>query len=755
MDEVITLKVTVSKVIFNKSDFYIFACKGGLSVKGKFAGNIVEGSDYEVIGYESEYKGKPQIVASSIQEIDRNKTNLALIEVFLDENFEGIGPKSAHRLVEEFGFDVLDALLEQPENCSKIAPGLSFARALEISGIIDENPIRYKTLMKLRLYELSQSQSITVWDDYGENCITKIEENPYSIMRCKGIGFESCDKIADIIDFDLLDPNRFEGAIVNTLFELHESSGDTYMLPEDVRIGALSLISKKLSSEYDPLIIDSLMDAAEELAVKHKFIVIYKFIGDKCTACVSSDDGARVALTTYFHAELTIKREIESFIKANKVVPDKKKSLKAFEEISKEKGITLDDSQNDALYMSMYEPISIITGGPGTGKTTITGILAEYFRRNEIDCAFCAPTGRAAKRLSEASGMKATTIHRLLEINGETGADDGNDFMFGRGPENPIDARVIVVDETSMVDTKLFKSLLLATKKNSSIILIGDPDQLPSVGPGNLLADLLTCEAIPRVSLNFVFRQDEDSSIAANSRRILNGELPISADVYEDGFHVISAGSDDEALEIIREKSIEIGVDSDSVILCPTKQNLLGTVNLNNELQNIFCLGVESKVRVRTDLQLFTGDKVMQMKNNYRIEYFDVNENELVTGIYNGEIGVVDNVDFMTGGCVIKFDGDRCVPYDKKTLADVDLAYAMTVHKAQGCEFDTVIIALGKMNSRLSNRKLLYTAVTRGKKNVYIIDSDNRLSSMISSGRNIERHTSLKDFLSIVSHRYV
>lgn len=721
-------------------------------MKGKFAGDIVVGAEYEVTGVEGEYKGKPQIAATLIEQVDISNVKQTLIAAFLEENFDGIGPKTSVRLAESYGDKVLDVFLENPQECALVAPGLSAARAMEISGIIDETPDKYRTLMQLRIYDLSQSQSEACWNELGNGCLPLIEKNPYSIMKINGIGFETCDRVADFIDFNLLDPNRFEGAIVNSLYEIHQSTGNTYALPVDVRMAALSAVGKRLNNTTDITILDSIMDSAEELAVEHKNIVVYRFIDGKCSACKSSDDGARISLANYFHAELTIKREIESFLKAKKVVPVKDKALESIDKIASESSIILEEKQRDAIFMSMFEPISIITGGPGTGKTTITRILAEYFRRENIDCAFCAPTGRAAKRLSDAAKVKATTIHRLLEINGESQVKDGNDFMFGRGPENPIEARVIVVDETSMVDVQLFKSLLLATRKNSSIILVGDPDQLPSVGPGNVLSDLLTCEAIPRVSLSYVFRQDNESSIAANSSRILAGQMPVGND---DDFQVIRVNDDAEALELLKKYNQDIGHDSDSVILSPTKQNKLGVVNLNTELQKLFTAEVENKINVRTDLQLFICDKVMQVKNNYKIEYFNPEENELQSGIFNGEIGTVSDIDFMTGGCNINFDGGRYVAYDKKNLADIELAYAMTVHKAQGCEFDTVFIALGKMNYKLSNRKLLYTAVTRGKRRVVIIDSGNRLESMIASNTDIQRQTSLSDFLTIVSRRYV
>ncbi|MBR6484165.1 MAG: AAA family ATPase, partial [Clostridiales bacterium] len=476
--------------------------------------------------------------------------------------------------------------------------------------------------------------------------------------------------------------------------------------------------------------------------------VVYRFIDGRCEGCDESDDGSFIAHKRYFAAEASIKKEISGFLEAGSVLPDRKKADKKIRSVAEQAGLSLSERQLDAVYLCLYSPIAIVTGGPGTGKTTITRILAEHLKKEKISCCFCAPTGRAAKRLSEASGVKASTIHRLLEI--KRGPDEGEDVFVGKNSNDPIDARVIIVDESSMVDTLLFDLLLKAIKPDSSLILIGDPDQLPSVGPGNVLSDLISCGSVPKVKLEYVFRQSDESSIASNAVRILRGEDLVGNDT---DFRIIREDTDEEALKTVKELALK-EKGEDLVILSPTKQNLLGTVSLNGELQELMKEKDADHIRAGKDLTLHPGDRVMQIKNNYSIEYFDPAVMETRTGVFNGEIGQVIKGDFLLGTCSILFDDGKTVIYDRKMLEDIDLSYAMTVHKAQGCEFDNVIIALGKMNYKLFSSKILYTAVTRGKKNVSIVYSGNNLSRMIKSRGDDERDTSLKDFLALLEKRY-
>ena len=738
--------VVAVKKIYCNNGFVIFACDGRFTVKGNYGIDIVEGSSYKISGKVGMYGKDIQISASSIELVKGEDDSLKLIANFLQDHFEGLGKKTAEKLTAQYKERVLDVLLETPKEAAKEVAGLSSAKALLYSETIDRDEAFLRSLMDLRLLGLSKAQSLEAYDEFGLTAAEDAKENPYRLLRCNGIGFETCERIAVDKGMDLIDPLRFAGAVEAVLFELHMSTGSTYFTPDTVKSHAMTLLFK--GESYNEDLVDPVYFDALELAVKNRSVVIYRFTEDKCEGCKADDAGARIALRLYFTAEADIKREIESFVKAKVKSPDRSKASKRIFSLASEMNIVPDNMQEEALLLSMYQPICVITGGPGTGKTTITGILAEHFRREKIKCEFCAPTGRAAKRLSEASGVKANTIHRLLQMN----SDPSENIRFGRNRDNPIDARVIVVDEASMIDTLVFAALLKAIKKDSSLILIGDPDQLPSVGAGNVLEDILSCAAVPRVRLQYVFRQKDESSIASNSRRILEGTDPVP---NKTDFEIIRTDSDEDALAIVKELYIPaLTRGEDTLILSPTKQNLLGTVNINLELQSSVIPSDIKGIRIREGLTIHEGDRVMQVKNNYKAEYYDPDEMATMSGVFNGETGTVGGKDYLTNMVDILFDDGRRVGYDQKMLADIELAYAVTVHKAQGCEFDHVIVALGKMSNMLSNRKLLYTAVTRGKKKVTVVDSCGRLSKMISSGYRNIRDTSLGDFLRIVQGRY-
>ena len=738
--------VVAVKKIYCNNGFVIFACEGRFTVKGNYGIDIVEGSSYKVSGRVGQYGKDIQINASSIELVKSEDDSLKLLANFLQDHFEGLGKKTAEKLTSQYKERVLDVLLEKPKEAAKEIAGLSSAKALLYSETIDRDEAFLRSLMALRLLGLSKAQSLEAYDEFGLTAAKDAEENPYRLLRCNGIGFETCERIAADRGMDLIEPLRFAGAVEAVLFELHMSSGSTFFEPDVVKSHAMTLLFK--GERYNEDLVDPVYDDALELAVKNRSIVIYRFTEDKCEGCKADDSGARIALRLYFTAEADIKREIESFVRAKVKDPDRERAKKRIFSLASEMNIVPDKMQEEALLLSMYQPICVITGGPGTGKTTITGILAEHFRREKIKCEFCAPTGRAAKRLSEASGVKANTIHRLLQMN----SDPSENIRFGRNRDNPIEARVIVVDEASMIDTIVFSALLKAIKKDSSLILIGDPDQLPSVGAGNVLEDILSCTAVPRVRLQYVFRQKDESSIASNSRRILEGTEPVP---NKTDFEIIRTGSDEDALAIVKELYVPaLQRGEDTLILSPTKQNLLGTININLELQSAVISADTPGIKIREGLTIHEGDRVMQVKNNYKAEYYDPDEMETMSGVFNGETGTVGGKDYLTNMVDILFDDGRRVGYDQKMLADIELAYAVTVHKAQGCEFDHVIVALGKMSNMLSNRKLLYTAVTRGKKKVTVVDSCGRLSKMISSGYRNTRDTSLGDFLRIVQGRY-
>jgi len=741
-------EVTVSRVIFSKGNFFIFACREGFSVKGNSDSEVCAGLSYKVSGRVTSYQGQPQLSATSIVLIKGEETDIKRIASFLRDTFDGVGEKLAETLAQNFGGKVLDELMSDPQKVASQTTGLTSKKALKFSREIEENKGILETLLYLRKEGLSKTQAEHVYDAFGEDSKKKVEDNPFCLLRIPGIAFGVCDEIYSKYHDEVLDLKRFSGAVYESVKQLSAQSGNTYFKRDKIKASSVSILFNGKMADITPEQLDSSFDEAAKGAADDKFITIYKFSDNKCMGCDIEDPDARIALREYFGTEAAIKKEIEAFLEAKVKMPDENETLKLIRRMGNDRGITLNELQEQAIYISMFSPIAIITGGPGTGKTTITSILASHFKTEGISFEFCAPTGRAAKRLSEASGVHASTIHRLLEMSASDDDEGEEGVLFGRNRSNPLEARVIVADEASMIDMFLFKALLDAMRPGASLILVGDPDQLPSVGAGNILSDLLSCSSIPCVKLEHIFRQEDEGLIASNATRILNGQMPLTGPDFE----IISTNSDSEALPVITDISKKRS-DSDVAILCPTRRGILGTELLNITLQKEHNTDGEP-MRVREGLELYKGDIVMQIRNNYSIEYYDPTEGSVARGVFNGELGTVGDFDILTAKTDIIFDGDRRIGYDKKLLSDIELAYAVTVHKAQGCEFDCVVIVLGMMNMMLSNRRILYTAVTRGRKKVILINSGNRLEKMLSSSGDFKRDTSLGDFLKIVEGRH-
>ena len=748
--------VKVSRIIYPRTDkgFVIFACEGGFSCAGQSAENIVSGACYTVSGKVTEYNGQAQIKLSSVSVKDEDSAAKAIMAEFLSENFEGIGKRIANRIVQKYGDNLIDNILNKPLEIHKSIAGLSKAVIDNLVKTVDENEKTYRKMLDYLLMGLSSKQAAEVMK-YPNITSSAIMENPYILSGIEGIDFNTCERLADKYKLDPMDKLRISGAIIYTLSNLHESYKSTYFDYAKVKSETFKIINTTDPARLSDKPFDSVFLVACEHCVEQGNIVIYKFEDNKCVNTEADAPGARFSLKAYFRNEAYIKREIEKFIDSPKKVPSDEALDELIAELSSKAGIELDDCQAQALKLCMYQPISIITGGPGTGKTTIMGLLAEHFRTVNVKCEFTAPTGRAAKRLSESVNAEAHTIHRLLGARGNP--DDPDTMEFTRNRDNPIDARVIVVDEMSMVDSALFADFLDAVGKSTSLILVGDPNQLPSVGCGNLLSDLISCRSIPKVELKYIHRQDDNSSIASNAYRILKGETLIPND---DDFRIISTASDEEAYKILcdlyrgtREEGTDIA------ILTPTKKEdaLLGTVNLNKMLQEIFHFGdeISEMIEVGEDSVFMVGDKVMQTRNNYNLDCFNPITGEEDTGVFNGEIGTVTEIYAGEEKMKVLFDDGKSVIYNKKSMKDLDLAYSMTVHKSQGCEFDEVMIALGKMNPLLYKRKLLYTAVTRGKHKVTLIDSSGVLQKFLRSKSEDIRETSLKDLLKIADHKRI
>ena len=758
--EIEDAKVTCVKVFCprRENNFVSFLCDGRFTVAGKSKVDIVEGGSYIISGKVTEWNNRPQVTIKKIS-VDEQAGDSPLIAAFLADNISGLGKTTATALADKYGTDVLKVLTETPEMASTDISGLSLARTLEICDTIVEDFDFFSQGLEAKLMGFSQGQ-IKILRNTGRLDCESIKKSPFSLMGHGIAGFELLDRIALGEGVSPVSAERIAAAIYQACMYLHEDTKSTALIPQDVRRKALEYVNiheGKITSEQ----FSTIFPEAAKLATDDKKIAVYKFDSGKCAACDAEDPDARFASMSYFASELAIERRINEMLKTKTNPPPRDESDRIIKEVASDLGIIPDESQLDALYLCMYSPMSVITGGPGTGKTTIMGILGEYFKRNKISCVYTAPTGRAAKKLSEACGSEASTIHRLLGVRKTIDTDDEenlpldragqyNSLLFVHGKENPIQCRVIVVDEMSMVDTIMFRHLLDATAKGTSVILIGDPDQLPSVGCGDILRDLLSCNSIPKVRLDALHRQSDDGTIASNAGLILDGKAPNCVDA---DFELITCKSEDEAQETIARIVLE-HKDEDMICLTPTKNEnvALGTVQLNKMLQALEVKD-DLKTMKRGQITLHVGDKVMQNKNDYSTEWIDPATGEVLQGIFNGELGVVSDIDPLKSTVTITFDEGKTAEYKGKLLDNIELAYAVTVHKSQGCEFDRVIIALGKMNALLYKRSLLYTAVTRGRMNVTIVECEGTLAKFLKAPKGDERRTCLNDLLKTIDYR--
>ncbi len=754
-------KVTCIKVFCPRkaNNFVSFLCDGRFTVAGKSKVDIVEGGTYIISGKVTEWNNRPQVTLKKIS-MDEEAGDTLLIASFLADNISGLGKTTSEALAERFGREILKVLTETPELASSEVKGLAQSRALAICDQITQEYEFFEQGLEAKLMGFSQAQIKMLKNTDRLDC-EDIRKTPYSLMGHGIAGFELLDRIALGEGMAITAKERIAAALYQSCMYLHEETKSTALLPQDVRKRALEYVNNNESKITSDQFSEVFRDAAE-LAISDKKIAVYKYDNGKCAVCDVEDTEAHFATMSYFASELEIERRLNRMLNTRIDPPPRDESDRILKEVASDLGIIPDKSQLEALYLCMYSPISVITGGPGTGKTTIMGVLGEYFRRNKISCVFAAPTGRAAKKLSEACGSEASTIHRLLGVRRTVNTDDEdllpddkagqyNSLLFAHGKDNPIVCRVIVIDEMSMVDTMLFRHLLDAVDKGTSLILVGDPDQLPSVGCGDILRDLLSCGSIPKIRLDALHRQSDDGTIAANANLILEGSEPKSSG---DDFEVISCKTEEEAQETIARLVIE-HKDEDLICLTPTKNEnvALGTVQLNKLIQALEDKDDLKVIKRGQSLVLHIGDKVMQNKNDYSTEWIDPVTGEVLQGIFNGELGVISDIDPLKGSVTITFDEGKTAEYKGKLLENIDLAYAVTVHKSQGCEFDRVIIALGKMNALLYKRSLLYTAVTRGKMTVTIVELEGTLQKFLKAPKGEVRQTCLKDLLKTIDFR--
>ncbi|WNX89737.1 ATP-dependent RecD-like DNA helicase [Emergencia timonensis] len=639
---------------------------------------------------------------------------------------KGIGPKMAAAIVNLFGEETLEIMEHEPEKLSRVS-GIGPKKAESIAESFAAHREFANVSMFFQEYGVSADYALKLYKIYGASATELIKENPYRLVEeVYGIGFRKADTIAEKMGIEKESTFRIHSGIKYGL-SYYVGEGNTYMPQQE--------LCEKVAE---------LLDVSTELIYEN--MVTMAFEGD---IQIDSLDGQTVVyLYLYYLAEQKVCKNIAAIagagLKALSVDIDS--MIKMTEG---ETGIILSEQQITAVKSSLTSGVSVITGGPGTGKTTIINTIINIFEQSEFKVAIAAPTGRAAKRITETSGHYASTVHRLLEYY----YCEGEDVMkFGKTSEDPLNYDVVIVDEASMIDLMLMQGLTDAIKPGTRLIIVGDYDQLPSVGAGNVLRDIIESEYVHTVILKEIFRQAEESMIVVNAHRINKGEYPFVNGKDKD-FFLMERPSEKAILDLILElitKRLAAYYEGivpvrDIQVLTPVRKGALGSIFLNKELQQALNPPRDDLMERKFGEKLFReNDKVMQIKNNYQMGWKKRRDFSEGQGIFNGDVGFIEKIDKEFNQMTVIFDEDKYVTYDFSQLDELELAYAVTVHKSQGSEFPIVVMPISWFPPVLATRNLLYTAVTRGKQIVVLVGSEGRMNAMIDNNRIKMRYSGLR-----------
>lgn len=645
---------------------------------------------------------------------------------------KGIGEKLAESIVKEFGDDTFRIMEEEPERLAEIK-GISEKKAMDIAAQLLEKRDMRKAMIFLQNFGISMKLANKIYARYGPGIYTIIKENPYKLADdIEGVGFKTADEIA-----------ARTGIRVDSDFRI--KSGIFYVLMQAVSQGHIYLPMQELTEEVKRLLLIDIADFDKyimDLAVDRK-IVVKEISGQQC-----------VYASIHYYTEASVARLLTDLdVKYNN---EEKAVADRIARIENKLGIELDDIQKRAVNMAAQNGLVVITGGPGTGKTTTINTIIKYFEMEGFDIRLAAPTGRAAKRITETCNYEAQTIHRLLEIcgglNDETQKASAG-MHFDRNEENPLETDVIIVDEMSMVDINIMNSLLKAIPVGTRLILVGDVDQLPSVGAGNVLKDIISSGCFPVVKLEKIFRQAAESEIITNAHKINEGQKVV-LNKYSRDFLFVHRDNPDAIISamctLIKSKLPNyVGVDINEIqILTPSRKSAVGVERLNKIMQEYLNPPDRSKQEKEVGDTIYrVGDKVMQIKNNYQLEWEKRGRygipSEHGNGVFNGDTGVIEDINYFTEQLTVKFDDERYVNYEFVQLDELELAYAITVHKSQGSEYPAVIIPMFAGPKMLMNRNILYTAVTRAKKCVCMVGVEEYFHQMQANEYEQKRYSSL------------
>ncbi len=726
----------IDHIIFRNEEngYTVFVMKGvegeeELTCVGTFP-VINQGASIEAVGsYTNHHVYGKQFQISSFTE--KMPQDALAMERYLGSGaIKGIGAALAGRIVRHFGEDTIRIVEEEPERLAEVK-GISEKKAREIAAQTAEKADMRKAMMFLQKYGISLNLGAKIYQKYGDSVYSVLQENPYRLADdISGVGFKIADEIAGRIGIHTDSDYRIRSGMMYTLLQA-TGEGHVYLPREELFYRSSQLLGVDVSYMEKHLM---------DLSMERK--VIQKEAGDEILVYPSR----------FYYLELNTARMLQEL---NVLCPEDEAFVqRRIAQIEKETGTSLDEMQKRAVTEAASHGLFILTGGPGTGKTTTINAIIRFFAGEGVELRLAAPTGRAAKRMTEATGYEAQTIHRLLELNGMPEEErEGQAIHFERNAENPLDADVIIIDEMSMVDIHLMHSLLLAVTAGTRLILVGDENQLPSVGPGNVLRDIIRSRQFSVVELKKIFRQASESDIVVNAHKINRGEQVTLSNKSRDFFFLKRQDADiiiRVVIALIQEK-LPRYVEAkpfDIQVLTPMRKGLLGVERLNQILQRYLNPPDPSKKEREYGQGLFReGDKVMQVRNNYQMEWeirgrYGIPVDKGV-GVFNGDTGILKIINEFAETAEVEFEDGRCAEYSFKQLEELELAYAVTIHKSQGSEYPAVVIPLLSGPRMLLNRNLLYTAVTRARKCVTIVGSEETFREMINNEKQQRRYSSL------------
>lgn len=732
-----TIEGYVDHIIFqNRDNGYTVACLVSQGEEITCVGNFRFLSEGETIRARGTYTRHPsygrQFSVDSYESVIP-QDSLAMERYLGSGAIKGIGAALAARIVRKFGDDTLRIIEEEPERLAEVK-GISERKAREIADQVEEKADMRKAMMFLQQYGITQTLGMKIYRQYGQEMYGVLKENPYKMAEdIPGVGFKIADEIAARIGIHTDSDYRIRSGI---LYILLQASGEGHVyLPKEVLLKrARDLLG--VEQEYME---KHLMD----LSIERK-IVIREI----------KREGAPVQTAVYAASYYQVELHVAQMLHALNLQDTVKEDVleEKIERIQRGTGVELDEKQKEAVREAVKNGLLIITGGPGTGKTTTINAIIRYFEMEDLDICLAAPTGRAAKRMTETTGYEAKTIHRLLELSGGPEQAQEN-VRFERNAQNPLEADVIIIDEMSMVDIFLMHALLSAVVSGTRLILVGDVNQLPSVGPGSVLKDIISSGCFPVVELVKIFRQASQSDIVVNAHKINQG-IPVVLDNKSRDFFFLKRYDANVIISIVItliQKKLPKYVEASPYeiqVLTPMRKGLLGVERLNSILQQYLNPPEREKKEKEHGQGVFReGDKVMQIKNNYQLEW-EIRGNygipvEKGVGVFNGDTGIIREINSFAEMMTVEFDEKRFVEYSFKQLDELELAYAITIHKAQGSEYPAVVIPLLQGPRMLMNRNLLYTAVTRARKCVTLVGDEKTFYDMENNRMEQDRYTAL------------